>query len=106
VPKRARGAYALGSPSSGTLTAARLKVTTRLNARDQALTAPEGKPRVTLRIRLPDRIVTSEIAAKSLGKAQTAKPTPAASSPALCSRGRRGPRRQSRRRDDPLRNHA
>src|SRR5262249_24692176 len=34
--------------------------------------APDSKPRVTLRIRLPDRTVSSEIAAKSLRKAQIA----------------------------------
>jgi hypothetical protein len=57
----------------GTLTAAWLKVTTILNADDLlAITAPEGRPRVTLHIRLPDRSVTAEIAAKSLRKAQTA----------------------------------
>ena len=37
-----------------------------------AITAPNGKPRITLRIRLPDRTITAEIAAKSLRKAQTA----------------------------------
>jgi hypothetical protein len=34
--------------------------------------APDSKPRVTLRSRLPDRTVSSEIAVKSLSKAQTA----------------------------------
>jgi len=57
----------------GTLTASRLKVTTVLNATELlAVPAPEGKPRITLRIRLPDRTITAEIAAKSLLKAQTA----------------------------------
>ena len=57
----------------GTLTASRLKVTTVLNATELlAVPAPEGKPRITLRIRLPDRTITAEIAAKSLRKAQNA----------------------------------
>ena len=51
--------------------AARLKVTTVLDGDDLlAITAPEGKPRVTLRIRLPDRTITAKIMAKSLRKAQ------------------------------------
>jgi hypothetical protein len=58
-------------PRPGTLTAARLKVTTTLNADELlAVPGPESKPRITLRIRLPDRTVTAEIAAKSLRKAQ------------------------------------
>lgn len=57
----------------GTLTASRLKVTTVLNATElNAIPAPDGKPRITLRIRLPERTITAEIAAKSLRKAQTA----------------------------------
>ena len=57
----------------GTLTAARLRVGTILNATELlAIVAPEGKPRITLRIRLPDRTITAEIASKSLRKAQTA----------------------------------
>lgn len=57
----------------GTLTASRLKVTTTLDAAELlAITAPDGKPRITLRIRLPDRTVTAGIAARSLRKAQTA----------------------------------
>ena len=60
-------------PRLGTLTAARLKVTTTLDAGGLlAILPPEGKPRVSLRIRLPDRTMTAEIAAKSLRKAQTA----------------------------------
>ena len=61
-------------PSSpGTLTAARLKVTTILNTDElNAVSPPNGKPRITLRIRLPDRTLTAEIASKSLRKAQTA----------------------------------
>ena len=57
----------------GTLTATRLKITTVLNAAELlAIDVPNGKPRVILRIRLPDRTVTAEIAAKSLRKAQRA----------------------------------
>jgi hypothetical protein len=57
----------------GTLTATRLKVTATLNAAELlAINAPNGKPRVTLRISLPGRFVTAEIAAKSLRKAQRA----------------------------------
>ena len=55
------------------LTAARLKVSTTLNANELlAVPAPEGKPRITLRIRLPARTLTAEIAAKSLRRAQAA----------------------------------
>jgi hypothetical protein len=57
----------------GTLTAARLKVTTILNAAElNAVKSPKDKPRITLRIRSPDHTITAEIAAKSLRKAQTA----------------------------------
>jgi len=57
----------------GTLNAKRLKVTTTLDAVELlGIAAPDGKPRVTLHIRLPDRLVTAEVAAKSLCKAQTA----------------------------------
>jgi hypothetical protein len=60
-------------PRPGTLTATRLKVTTTLNGEELlAVPAPEGKPRITLRIRLPDRTLTAEIAAKSLRRAQAA----------------------------------
>jgi hypothetical protein len=52
---------------------ARLKLTATLNAAElNAIPTPEGKPRVRLRIRLPDRTIAAEVAAKSLGKAQTA----------------------------------
>jgi hypothetical protein len=53
-----------GSPRSSALTASSA-------AGVHHATAPEG-PRVTLRIRLPDRTITAEIASKSLRKAQTA----------------------------------
>jgi hypothetical protein len=54
------------------LTGRALKVTVGLNAAEilnQPM--PEGKPRVTLRIKVLDRTVTADIAAKSLRKAQT-----------------------------------
>jgi hypothetical protein len=55
----------------GTLTAARLKVTTVLDAGELlAVSAPDGVSRVRLRIQLPERTVTADIAAKSLRKAQ------------------------------------
>jgi hypothetical protein len=60
------------APGPGTLTASRLKVTVVLNAAELAVPAPEGKPRVSLRIALPSRTVIADIAAKSLRKAQTA----------------------------------
>jgi hypothetical protein len=57
----------------GTLTASKLKVTAILNAAELlTITAPEGKQRVTLRVRLPDRTITAEVSAKSLRKAQNA----------------------------------
>jgi hypothetical protein len=47
------------------LTAQRLKVTAELNAAELlAVHAPEGRPRVGLRICLPDRTLTAEIASK------------------------------------------
>jgi hypothetical protein len=82
APPRARG-NTLTLPSRpgpltlplhpGTLTAQRLKITLVLNATElNAIAAPEGKPRITLRICLPERTLTADIAAKSLRKAQTA----------------------------------
>ena len=60
-------------PPRPTLTAQRLKVTLVLNADElRAVPAPDGKPRVTLRIPLPDRKLSADIAAKSLRKAQAA----------------------------------
>jgi len=53
----------------GTLTAARLKVALTLNAAElNAIKAPKDKPRLTLRVRLPDRTLAAEIATKSLRK--------------------------------------
>jgi len=73
----------------GMPTAQRLKVTTTLNAAELlAIPAPEGRPRLTLRIRLPDRTITAEIAAKSLRKAQTAIREADADNIALVLQGR------------------
>jgi hypothetical protein len=56
-----------------TLTGARLKVTTTLEA-DELLVvpAPGGGPRIALSIRLPERTLAADIAAKSPRKAQAA----------------------------------
>lgn len=60
-------------PPRPTLTANRLKVTLVLDADELlAVHAPDGQPRVRLRIRLPDRKLSADIAAKSLRKAQAA----------------------------------
>jgi hypothetical protein len=57
-------------PRPGTLTAHWLKVFLTLDVFElSAVPAPDGKPRITLRIHLLDRIVSAEIAAKSLRKA-------------------------------------
>ena len=56
-----------------TLTAARLKCTLVLSAVEVgAIAAPEGTPRVALRIAVPGRTVSADIATKSLRKAQAA----------------------------------
>ena len=73
----------------GTLSASRLKITTILNAAELlAINAPDGKPRITLRIRLPERTMTAEVAAKSLRKAQTAIRETGADNIALVLQGR------------------
>lgn len=52
--------------------AGRLKVTLVLDAAELlTVPAPEGRPRITLRLPLPDRTVTADIAAKTLRKART-----------------------------------
>jgi glutamate synthase domain-containing protein 3 len=59
----------------GTLSAKRVKVTVVLDANELlAVPAPEGKPRVTLRVAIEqaNRIITADIAAKSLRRAQKA----------------------------------
>jgi hypothetical protein len=55
------------------LTAAKLKITTVLKADELlAVPVPEGKPRVILRIKLPDRVLSADVAAKSVRKVQAA----------------------------------
>jgi hypothetical protein len=56
-----------------TLNATRLKVSVVLDPAElSAIPVPEGKPRVTLHITLPNRILFADVAAKSLRKAQAA----------------------------------
>jgi hypothetical protein len=54
------------------LSANKLKCTLVLRA-DELLTqaAPDGTPRVVLKIKLPDRVLSADIASKSLRRAQT-----------------------------------
>jgi hypothetical protein len=67
---RRRGILTL-PPRPGTITAQRLKITTTLDAAELAtVPAPEGKQRVTRRIKLPERTLSAEVASKSLRKAQ------------------------------------
>jgi hypothetical protein len=47
-------------------------MTTLIPSEVLGIPAPNGVPRVTLRIQLPDRTVTAEVSSKSLRKAQTA----------------------------------
>ena len=55
------------------ITATKLKITTVLKGEELlAVPAPEGKPRVTLRIKLPDRVLNVDVAAKSVRKVQAA----------------------------------
>lgn len=55
---------------SAMLSAARLKVTTVLNASELlGVAAPDGVPRVVLRVQLPDRTVTADVTAKSVRRA-------------------------------------
>jgi hypothetical protein len=54
-----------------TVSATKLKVTCVLKADEiLAVPVPDGKPRVVLRIKLPDRVLSADIAAKSLRRAQ------------------------------------
>jgi hypothetical protein len=63
----------LKTPYPPALHARRLKVTMVLDASELlSIRVLDDKPRVTLRIGLPDRIVTVDLAAKSVRKAQTA----------------------------------
>jgi hypothetical protein len=53
------------------ITATKLKITTVLKGEELlAVPAPDGKPRVVLRVKLPDRTISADIAAKSLRRAQ------------------------------------
>ena len=55
------------------LSATKLKVTVVLRPNELlTVPAPEGTPRVTLTVALPDRTVKADIATKSLRRAQTA----------------------------------
>jgi hypothetical protein len=76
VPEKAGPAVRPGEltlPTRSTLTAKRLKVTLVLNPDElAAVPVKDGKPRARLRIRLPDRKLTADIATKSLRKAQAA----------------------------------
>jgi hypothetical protein len=70
------------------LTATKLKVTMVLKADELlAVPAPEGKPRVVLRVQLPDRTVSADIATKSLRKAQAAVREQGAENVALVLQG-------------------
>jgi hypothetical protein len=68
------------------LRAARLRLTLTLNAAELSAIEKE-KPRITLRIRLPVRTLTAEIAAKSLRKAQAAIRSAGADNFALALQG-------------------
>jgi hypothetical protein len=64
---------AMRSAPPNILTASRLKVTIVLSASEMlGISAPDGTPRVVLRVQLPDRTVTVDVAAKSVRKAQAA----------------------------------
>jgi hypothetical protein len=53
------------------ITATKLKITTVLKGEELlAVPAPDGKPRVILLIKLPDRTISADIAAKSLRRVQ------------------------------------
>jgi hypothetical protein len=55
------------------VTAPKLKITTILKAEELlAIETPNGKPRLVLRITLPDRVISADVAAKSVRKAQAA----------------------------------
>jgi hypothetical protein len=53
------------------LTANKLKIVTVLVAEELlAIETPNGKPRVVLRVKLPDRVLSADVAAKSVRKVQ------------------------------------
>lgn len=54
------------------LTVHKLKVTTLVRPDEiLAVPVPNGQPRVILKVQLPDRVLSADIAAKSLRKVQT-----------------------------------
>jgi hypothetical protein len=54
-----------------TVTAGKLKVTCVIQGDELlAVPVPDGKPRVMLRVKLPDRVLSADVAAKSVRKAQ------------------------------------
>jgi hypothetical protein len=56
-----------------TISARALKVTAVLDPTELAMLAvPDGRPRITLHVRTPDRTVTADLASKSVRKAQAA----------------------------------
>ena len=83
------GGNVTGNSNQGPeLAAKRLKVTTTLDPTALLdIPVPEGQPRVTLRVRLPNRTLTADIAAKSLRKAQTAVRDAGAGSVSLVLQG-------------------
>jgi hypothetical protein len=70
------------------LTATKLKVTLVLRG-DELLTVPavEGQARTILKVRVPDRVVSADIATKSLRKAQGALKESGADNVALILQG-------------------
>jgi hypothetical protein len=59
--------------NSDYVTAGKLKVTCLLRADELlAIPAPDGQPRVSLKVKSGDRVLTADLAAKSVRKAQTA----------------------------------
>jgi hypothetical protein len=55
------------------VSASKLKVTTLLRADELlAVPAPDGQPRVVLKVKLTDRVLTADLAAKSVRKVQAA----------------------------------
>jgi hypothetical protein len=54
------------------LTANQLKITVVLRPEELlTIPAPDGTPRIVLKIKLPDRTISADIASKSLRRAQT-----------------------------------
>jgi hypothetical protein len=60
-------------PDPNQVSASKLKITTLLRADEfLAIQARDGQPRVVLKVKLPDRVLTADVAAKSVLKAQVA----------------------------------